>query len=507
MPSGFRPPELSLRTRLVLAVVVLAAVGLAVLSFVSYRALHSYLYDRVDQQLQGEVQVVSITLFYELQAAEGAGTAFPGDGGGFPRAEGGEGGPGGPGSLPPGTFGQLRLPSGKVLVGKTLYAYGQPGLPKPALPREIEASAPGSEPQPFTVGERGGGSESFRAVAVADPVSGLTTVAAVPLSETNATVDRLALIELVVSAAVLFVLAGGAWWLVGVGLRPLRRMGVVAGEIAAGDLSRRVEPANERTEVGRLGLALNAMLAQIEGAFAERAAGERRLRRFLADASHELRTPLAAIRGYAELYRMGAQREPEQVERAMGRIEAESTRMGGLVDDLLTLARLDEVRAPAQEPLRLDEVLAEACEDARAAAPGRRISLEGGRPVEVVGSDEQLRRVVDNLLRNAVVHTPAGTPIEVSLAEEEDEAVVRIRDHGPGIAAEDPQQVFERFWRSSSSRGREDGGAGLGLAIVAAIVHAHGGSVEAANAAGGGAIFTLRLPLSQGDRAPLSKVT
>ncbi len=293
----------------------------------------------------------------------------------------------------------------------------------------------------------------------------------------------------------------------GVGLRPLRRMEETAGQIAAGDLSRRVEPANQRTEVGRLGLALNAMLAQIEQAFAERAAGERRLRRFLADASHELRTPLAAIRGYAELYRIGANREPEDVERSMGRIEAESTRMGGLVDDLLTLARVDEVSEPVSEPFRLDEVLTEACEGARAAAPAWPIALEEARPLEVVGNAEQVRRVVDNLLRNAVVHTPEGTAIEVSLAAEGEEAVLRVRDHGPGIAAEDPQAVFERFWRSSSSRGREDGGAGLGLAIVAAIVHAHGGSVEAANPPGGGAEFTLRLALSQGVEAPLAKST
>ena len=166
----------------------------------------------------------------------------------------------------------------------------------------------------------------------------------------------------------------------------------------------------------------------------------------------------------------------------MERIEAESARMGGLVDDLLTLARLDEVREPERERFRLDEVLAEACEDARAAAPGRPIALDGTRPVEVVGNAEQIRRVLDNLLRNAVVHTPEGTPIEASLAAEGEEAVLRVRDHGPGIAAEDPQAVFERFWRSSSSRGRDDGGAGLGLAIVAAIAEAHGGSVEAANA-------------------------
>jgi two-component system OmpR family sensor kinase len=273
-------------------------------------------------------------------------------------------------------------------------------------------------------------------------------------------------------------------------------MGEVAGDIAAGDLSRRVEEVNPRTEVGRLGLALNAMLAQIEGAFAEREAGERRLRQFLADASHELRTPLAAIRGYAELYRIGASREPDQVERAMGRIEAESERMAGLVDDLLTLARVDEVREPVRDRVNLGALLDDACEDARAAAPERRISLDVAEETTAEVDADQLRRVFANLLRNAVVHTPAETAIEASLERDGDQAVVRVRDHGPGLPDGDPRAVFERFWRSSASRGRDDGGAGLGLAIVAAIVQAHSGSVDAANPPGGGAELTVRLPLA-----------
>ena len=506
MRSGFRLPELSLRTRLVLAVVLLGAVGLAALSFVSYRALHSYLYDRVDQQLEAAVGPVTIELANEVRSGN-SGELLPPQNGGLQGEAPAGGGPGaGPGGIQSVTFGQLRY-EGAVVIGKSFTSFEEEGeVPKPALPQNLEAGDEG-EARTFTTGERGGGSESFRVLAAASPFADLTTVVAIPLADTNATLDRLALIELVVSAAVLFALAVVAWWLVGIGLRPLRRIGETAGQIAAGDLSRRVEPANERTEVGRLGLALNAMLAQIEGAFAERAAGERRLRRFLADASHELRTPLAAIRGYAELYRIGASREPEQVGRAMGRIEAESARMGGLVDDLLTLARVDEVREPTQERFRLDQVLAEACEDARAASPEREIALRGTRPVEVVGNAGQVRRVLDNLLRNAVVHTPAATAIEASLAAEGEEAVLRVRDHGPGIAAEDPQAVFERFWRSSASRGRDDGGAGLGLAIVAAIVHAHGGEVEAANAAGGGAEFTVRLPLAQGVRERLAKTT
>jgi len=329
-----------------------------------------------------------------------------------------------------------------------------------------------------------------------ETLSGGQIVVAVPLGGTDATLSHLALIELVVSGAILIALGIAAWWLIGLGLRPLRRMGEVAGQIAAGDLSRRVEPDDDRTEVGRLGQSLNAMLAQIEKAFAERAAGERRLRRFLADASHELRTPLASIRGYSELYRIGAARDPASVERAMSRIESESERMGGLVDDLLTLARVDEVREPAREPLDLRELLEDARDDARAAAPERGISLNPTGPVAIQADGDALRRVLANLLRNAVVHTPEGTPIELSLEATEAWVTLTVRDQGPGLPPGDPNAVFERFWRDSAARGRDDGGAGLGLAIVAAIVGAHGGSVDASNPAGGGAEFTVRLPLS-----------
>jgi two-component system OmpR family sensor kinase len=505
MRSGSRLPELSLRARIVVAVVALAAVGLAALSFVSYRALHSYLYDRVDQQLRSAVGPVTVSLAKEAESG-GRGEVFPQPNGGPLPDVDDAGGPGGFNGPPSVSFGQLRY-QGSVLASRS-FTLDEGEAPRPALRRDLEESAEEGEGA-FTTGERGGGSESFRVLAATGPIPGVVTVVAIPLADTNATLDRLALIELIVSGAILLAIALLAWWLVGVGLRPLRRMGETADQIAAGDLSRRVEPANERTEVGRLGLALNGMLSQIEGAFAERAVGERRLRRFLADASHELRTPLAAIRGYAELFRMGAQRGPEQVERAMDRIESESTRMGGLVDDLLTLARLDEVKPPAREPVALGPLLEEACEDARAAAPAWPISLllPGGEGVEVEGDADQLRRVLGNLLRNAVVHTPEGTAIDVSLAAEGEEALVRVRDHGPGISAEDPQSVFERFWRSSSSRGRDDGGAGLGLAIVAAIAHAHGGEVNAANAPDGGAEFTLRLPNRQGLREPVSKLT
>jgi two-component system OmpR family sensor kinase len=502
MRSAFRlPKQLSLRTRLLVALVALAVLGLAAADFASYRALHSYLYDRVDQQLEAAVMPITINLAHEAEAegeVEGVGGrtsgSVPAPSG---RVEGaGPGGPGlGPASqLPPGTFGQLRNAAGEV-VSHTSFEYGEENVAVPDVPSNLKATNLELEGiAPTTVGERGGGSERFRVAAV-ELTGGATSVIAVPLGSTDATLSHLALIELIVSGAILLALAAAAWWLVGVGLRPLRRMGEVAGQIAAGDLSRRVEPDDERTEVGRLGRSLNAMLAQIEAAFAERAAGERRLRRFLADASHELRTPLASIRGYSELYRIGAAREPAEVERAMDRIEAESTRMGGLVDDLLTLARIDEVREPAREPLDLRELLEDARDDARAAAPERAISLGPTGPVATRADGDALRRVFANLLRNAVVHTPAGTPIELSLEAGDAWATVRVRDHGPGLPAGDPNAVFERFWRDSAARGRDDGGAGLGLAIVAALVNAHGGAVDASNPADGGALFTVRLPL------------
>jgi two-component system OmpR family sensor kinase len=491
MRSAFRLPDWSLRTRLLLLLVALAVVGLAAADFASYRALHNYLYDRVDQQLEAAVAPFSVRLSEQAGgevAAGGEARAFG------PRPTGG-GGPGpGPSSLPSGTYSQLQTADGEVLAHTPARVYGE-RIPLPRVPADLEPTGPEENLSPITVGERGGGSERFRLAAATVAEGGLVSVVAVPLGDTEATLSRLALIELVVSGAILLALALAAWWLVGVGLAPLRRMGEVAGQIAAGDLSRRVDPDNDRTEVGRLGRSLNAMLVQIEKAFAERAAGERRLRRFLADASHELRTPLASIRGYSELYRIGAAREPAEVERAMDRIEAESARMGGLVDDLLTLARVDEVREPAREPLDLRELLEDARDDARAAAPEREIGLNPTGPVAIEADGDALRRVFANLLRNAIVHTPEGTPIELSLASTEGWATVTVRDHGPGLPAGDPNAVFERFWRDSAARGRDDGGAGLGLAIVAALVSAHGGRVEAENAPGGGALFTVRLPL------------
>ena len=300
----------------------------------------------------------------------------------------------------------------------------------------------------------------YRAVATRPARAASTIVVAVPLGEVDETLDRLLLVEALVILGVLLVLGVAAAWLVRLGLRPLDRMGTTAGIIARGDLSRRVTPATPRTEVGRLGLALNAMLERLEEAFAQRQASEDRLRRFLSDASHELRTPLASIRGYAELFRMGAAREPADVEKAMRRIEEEAARMGVLVEDLLALARLDEQREPVREPVDVSAIARDAVDDARATAPDRRIDVDAPSGAGVLADPHQLRQVLANLLRNAIVHTPAGTPVEVTVARAADNVVVQVRDHGPGLPDGDPDALFERFWRSEG--GRERGRAGAG---------------------------------------------
>jgi two-component system OmpR family sensor kinase len=300
----------------------------------------------------------------------------------------------------------------------------------------------------------------------------------------------------VVSAVVLGGLALVSAWVVRLGLRPLGEIGETAEAIAAGDLSRRVERAEPDTEVGRLGMALNAMLGQIEDAFSRRAASEERLRRFVADASHELRTPLTSIRGYAELFRQGASERPEDLANAMRRIEEEATRMGVLVEDLLLLARLDQGRPLEQVPVDLLRLAADAVADARAVSPERTITLTGDDPVVVTGDEARLRQVAANLLANAAVHTPPGTPVHVRVMAEDGRARLDVRDEGPGLPPGVGDQVFERFFRADAARSRATGGSGLGLSIVAAVAEAHGGRARLESAPGPGAWFVVELPLA-----------
>jgi two-component system, OmpR family, sensor kinase len=504
----------SLRARLIAGLLLLATVGLVTLGVVTYAEQRSFLMKRVDQQARAASAAISGALDRAGANVPGfrEGSPIPGGGpfGGGLRG-GALGGPGfgapgrgdgrGPGpppafDLPPNTFGQRRDASGRPLKPNVMISFGQNAvLPAPKLPGKLPLG------KLFTVGSVTG-SVHYRVLAEPTGDQPGVTIAAVPMRDVDQTLHRLLVVEAIVIASILAALGALSWWLVRLGLRPLDRIAETAGAIAAGDLSQRVTPATKRTEVGRLGLALNAMLVQIEKAFAERQASEGRLRRFLADASHELRTPLASIRGYAELFRIGAAREPEKIEKAMRRIEDEATRMGNLVENLLTLARLDQLPELSRRPVDLTQLASDAADDARAAAPDRQVELDAAEGVTVLGDASQLRQVIGNLVRNALVHTPPRTPIEVRVAGADDQATLEVRDHGNGLPTDDTDALFERFWRADPGRERGAAGAGLGLSIVAAIVTAHGGHVTAQNTADGGASFVIALPASLPSPAP-----
>ena len=484
---------MSLRLRLALVVVGLVAVGLLVSDSVMYASLRSFLLVRVDQQLHEAVGPVSRSLLGSADQGATSPSGLPTTGQVSPFQPP----PGAPPALlPPGTYGEVRALDGTV-VNRVQFTYSDTSVATPALPSRLPAAtAPGAHATAFTVGASAGSSTQYRVLAVPARGASGTVIVAVPLTEVSRTLDRLLWIEFPATVGVLLGLAVLSWWIVRRGLRPLDRMGVTAAAIADGDLSRRVEVTDPRTEVGRLGLSLNAMLAQIERAFAERLASEERLRRFLADASHELRTPLTSIRGYAELFRRGAGQRPEDLASSMRRIEQESARMGVLVEDMLMLARLDQPRPLTVAPLDLAGIAADAVHDARAADPARPVSLRSSGPVMVMGDGDRLRQVASNLLTNALVHTPAGSPVEVSVAADDGMAVLTVADRGGGLSAEEVERVFEPFYRSDPGRGREAGGTGLGLSIVAAIVATHGGSVNVAQRPDGGSLFRVRLPLS-----------
>lgn len=260
--------------------------------------------------------------------------------------------------------------------------------------------------------------------------------------------------------------------------------------------------------MGRLGAAFNVMLDRIQQAFAAQQrsleaseASETRLRRFVADASHELRTPLTSVRGYAELYRAGGLSEQEALDKAMDRIETESRRMGRLVEDLLLLARLDQGRALREEPVDVSVLVRDAIGDLRTLESGRTIEAIIAPGMHVLGDEDRLRQVTGNLIANVLVHTPPTTPVEVAVDASDGVVRIRLVDHGPGILVADAEHVFDRFYRADPARARERGGSGLGLAIAAAIVEAHGGTIQHVATPGGGATFIVTLPRLRGDRA------
>jgi two-component system OmpR family sensor kinase len=454
--------RLPLRRGLLWGMVALTAAGLVVAGVTSAFALRSYLLQRTDEQLHlaGAVAQQRVTALEGLEAGDAQLKAV----------------------IAPSEYAvELRRSNGDLIrvSGPDWLATGALLAQAPPPPADGRVSAP------VTVL-----SGAYRVVAAQAPDA--VVVVGLPLAPVRQTVARLALVETVSGATVLALLACFAWLLLVRGLRPLEEITATATAIAEGDLDRRVPVSSDgRTEVGRLTLAVNGMLARIQSALAARARSERRLRDFVADASHELRTPLTSIRGYLQLLRQGIVTVHERPD-VLRRTDEEATRMAAIVDDLLYLARLDAEPALRREPVDLTTVVRDCVADSLAVQPGRRTELSLPESCPVRGDVDALHQVMANLLANVAAHTPPGTPVAVRLTRVDGTARVEVADEGPGMPPEIAGRAFDRFTRGDTGRGH--GGSGLGLAIVAEIVAAHGGGVSLDSRPGAGTTVAFTMP-------------
>ncbi|MGO3153382.1 MAG: ATP-binding protein [Galactobacter sp.] len=471
--------HISLRTQLVALMAVLMLLGVAGIAWATAQSSKSALVGRIDDGLRSSYSTVDSYLQASLE--DDADTAqIPEDA--------------------PATIYAALYEDGEVLADRTTFRTDD----RPALKQVSAADADDHERVPYTVRGTESGSRGWRVLMVNSSSDGRTVVVAAPLKDTVDTVERATSSILVTGTLATMLMSMVGYAVVTRAFRPLRRVERTASAIAQGELSRRVEEYPIETEVGRLSYSLNAMLSQIETAFRAMGASEEKMRRFIQDASHELRTPLVTIRGYSELYRHGGIPQGEPLDQAMGRIESEAKRMSQLVEDLLTLARLDEERPLQSEPLDLLVLAGDAVADAAVNAPDRKVRLVGvdgapPRSAPTVGDEAKLRQVIVNLMTNALRYTPEGTPIEIAVGtrpvmEGRSDSVLAVVDHGNGIPEEDAQRIFERFYRSDASRQRGTGGTGLGLAIVAAISKQHDGGIRLSETPGGGATMSLHVP-------------
>jgi two-component system OmpR family sensor kinase len=482
----------TLRSRLVLVVGVLSAIALIAANIAGVLLIRYYLVSRIDQQLTG------MTRFATQQPENNF----------VPRNRFFRVGPD--------QVSYLYRADGTLDPERTTPV----DATRPAVPSFATVTARSASAKPYTISSPDG--TDWRVIAIKIGDSGGYALFGSSLDEVRQTTGQLLTIDAGVTALILALLGLGAAGVVRIGLRPLTEMEHAAADISGGDLSQRVPGADPHTEPGRLGLALNSMLARIEVEVSGRTASEQRLRQFVADASHELRTPLTSIRGFAELYRRGGAPPGEMLDETMSRIEAEAARMGVLVEDLLMLARLDQQRTRELRRIDLLEIAADTIRDAHARVPGRKVLLSGlsddeetFEPATVLGDDHGLRQVATNLVANALNHTPAGTRVTVrvghqlagraagaaacsgpiTVSEGLPVAVLEVEDDGPGVPPEHAPRIFERLYRADQSRNRaRGGGSGLGLAIVAAIVQGHGGWIELHETPGGGATFRVLLP-------------
>jgi two-component system OmpR family sensor kinase len=512
----------SLRLRLLLAVGAIAIVALVVADFATYSALRTSLYNQVDQQLaQNRTHLVATPTGLVFNGCVphplgGAGGTDADSGNSGSTGTTGNSGP----SPSPGTggsrnefpnvfaisyFAVVTQSKSTVVDSVQCAAYVDDHPYRPQLPVPITGyttQPDGSQVAYFTTGSVTPGGPTFR-VRAEKLAANLVQVQAQPLVDQNSTLHTLFLTELAVTAGALVLALAGGWWLVRLGLRPLEDVERTADSIAAGDLDQRVPGADQATEVGRLARALNVMLERIQAAFSARVASESRLReneqhlrQFVADASHELRTPIAAVSAYAELFERGGSQHSEDLPRIVSGIRTETARMDRLVNDLLTLARLDEGVPMEMAPVELVSLVSDAVRTAAAVGPAWPVHFSATRPVEVNGDRDRLRQVLDNLLANIRAHTPEGTTATVHVDQIGDQAQIEVRDTGPGMLDSEAQRVFERFYRADPARARTGGGSGLGLSIVAAIVTAHGGTVSAVSTPGEGLVVTVLIPVS-----------
>lgn len=465
---------MSLRSRLLLSLTIIGLVIVAV-AFTVTRTTEAFLVERVDAQLRSEnfpARQFNRGLWQDRDQAQG------------PRED----------NPPSAAYIGVIDDDGTLRTLVSPNITGDP-LPAPDLPDDLVEPEGNGHTGPITVGTDPASDTRYRVIVDRDRPTGTVVVVALPLDDVDALMARLVTVELLASAVILILLALLGSWFVKLGLAPLKAMTRTATAIAGGDLSSRVPPVAPGTEAGELGTALNLMLGRIEESFDERSRSEARLRQFVSDASHELRTPVTTIRGYAELYRAGGLADPEQLGQAMRRTEDEAIRLGTMVDDLLLLARLDQGRPLDQAAVDLAVIVRDAAADARAVAPERTVTATLDGPVTVLGDEGRLRQVVANLVGNALVHTPAGTAVDLAATRLDGRGVLTVHDHGPGIPTDVAERVFERFYRRDPARSRHEGGSGLGLAIAQAIVGAHGGEIRLDSRPGTGTTFEVSLPL------------
>jgi two-component system, OmpR family, sensor kinase len=471
----------SLRSRLLFVSLLLTAIGMIVVNVIALVALRSSLLGRVDQEL--------MAIPAQVQGPPPDGT--------LQREP-----PAGPDSSGSGFFSTLvvtTLESGTGEVTNQLAGPVVSDAPAPDLSSVTAQIQTGTVTDHLqTVGAIGDSGYRYRIRVLPNTTAGQPViVVGKSLADIESTLVKVAVVDGAVSVLIFVGLVVVGIVVIRLGLRPLTDVEQAAQRIGAGEFDVRAPHSDETGEVGSLARTFNTMADGVESAFAERDQSEQQLRQFIADASHELRTPLTTIRAYSELYSHGDGELDPELRTALQRIEAESTRMARLVDDLLVLARVDQEPELVEETVDLAEIAADHAGDFATAFPDHRVNTEHiGSPAYVCGASASLSQLTANLLRNAVVHTPPGSTVDVSVAAEDGIVTLVVADDGPGMSREDAERAFERFYRPQPGRARAVG-TGLGLAIVDAVVRSLGGNVHLDTAPGDGAVFTVTLPAAK----------